>query len=281
MKHCSSSASPSTLISRSRSLSVLFVACLITLIAGCATQLAGVFPDGQRLAETAAEWAGATVQRGGARLTAERGMTLQRGDTVMTDARSYALIRFESGAEAYLAPNSRGRIGSLVDFVGEVLVKVRGAFAVRTQYITAAAKGTVFLVRSGSDGVAEVIVLEGVVGVSSNAGRWSGLDLRAGEKARLVRDQPPARSAASANELEDIGRRYDPLERAAPLSEGSAAAIGVGVAAVIGVIIHNQTKDRRPRDEPATQPGSNTVPSTNSTPTQPQRPSRNTTKPGS
>ena len=120
------------------------VMCMATVLAaGCSTTLDGVFPDGRPLAEAPVEWAGVTTQRGDKRIASEKYLPLEKGDLIQTDSRTYALIRFASGTEAYLAPNSRARIGSLDEFFGEVLAKVRGAFEVRTQYITAAAKGTV------------------------------------------------------------------------------------------------------------------------------------------
>ena len=221
------------------------VACLITLLAAaCSTTLDGAFPDGRHLARTAAEWAGITITRDGRRIAPEKYLTLQQGDRIQTDPRTYALIRFESGTEAYLAPNSGGRVGSLLEFFGEVLAKVRGSFEVQTEYITAAAKGTAFVVRATRDGQAEVIALEGVTRVSSNAGQWRAIELRPGQKARISQAQQPLQSEATPAELDDINNRYRPLEEAAPISKGAAAGTGVAITTAVGLIIHHQTKDK-------------------------------------
>ncbi len=244
------------------------VMCMATVLAaGCSTTLDGVFPDGRRLAEAPVEWAGVTIQRGEKRIASEKYLPLEKGDLIQTDSRTYALIRFASGTEAYLAPNSRARIGSLDEFFGEVLAKVRGAFEVKTQYITAAAKGTVFLVRSTGEGVAEVIALEGVISLSSTAGRWPSIDLRAGEKATVVRDQAPTQISASKAELEEIEHRYEPIEKAAPISKGTAVGTGIAIGAVVGTVIYTVTKDSHHGGNGGSGSGRGTAVPLNSSPT--------------
>jgi hypothetical protein len=82
-----------------------------------------------------------------------------------------------------------------------------------------------------------------VVGISSNTGRWRAIDLRAGQKATVVRDQAPTQSIASPQELEELTRRYGPVEKAAPISQGTAVGTGIAIGAVVATVIYVVTKD--------------------------------------
>ena len=94
----------------------------------------------------------AVVVRSGVREEAYAGMTLQPGDRIDTGPRADAVLRYASGTELVLRPNSGGRIGSLTDFVGEVFVKVKGFFSVDTTFVKAGARGTAYLVRTHAGG---------------------------------------------------------------------------------------------------------------------------------
>lgn len=213
---------------------------VISLMAGCGTTLDGAFSRGEGGGWENSRWAGLRLERAGRPLAPGRYTALQRGDYIVTDANTYALIRFEAGAEAYLAPGSSATIASLSSFLGEVLVKIerlQGRFEVKTEFITAGAKGTVFLVHAEPDGRAWVSVLQGVVRVASNAGRWPEQDLQPGERADFFRDRPPTRRPMSEPDVRDIQRRYEPLEQAAPPGKGVVIGAGLGLAVVAGVVI--------------------------------------------
>ena len=109
---------------------ILIVAMLLPTVEGCATMqpstviLDGIVVNGQRLArpdETGLVW----VTRGNLPLQVHAGMELRTGDFVVTGPNAYAVIRYPSGSEMLLRPNSRGRIGSFSEFVGELFVKVK------------------------------------------------------------------------------------------------------------------------------------------------------------
>ena len=174
---------------------VLVLAFVILCLGACATTipdttlLEAVVMDGDRAA-TPGELALVTVQRGATRLETEPGMTLQRGDRIITGPRATAVIRWPSGSEAHLYPNSRVRIGSLFDLVGEVFVRIRGRFVIETEFMRAGAEGTSFVVRAVPSGEASVIVLDGRVIVSSLRGAWAPVRLAHGDKT-ITTDHAP------------------------------------------------------------------------------------------
>jgi ferric-dicitrate binding protein FerR (iron transport regulator) len=176
---------------------ILAVGFLAICLGGCATtapttiRLDAVVIDDNRAAE-AGELALVTVQRGAARLPTEPGMTLEKGDRVTTGPGATAVIRWPSGSVAHLHPNSRARIGSLFELVGEVFVRVRGRFVLETEFVIVGAEGTSYLVRAVPSGEAEVLVLDGRVTVSSLLRAWAPVRLAPGEKT-VTEDRAPAR----------------------------------------------------------------------------------------
>ena len=91
---------------------------VVSMLMGCGTPaaaqnsitLAAVVVDGQRAAQ-ANESGLVRVYRGDRWIDGRAEMSLQPGDQVVTGPTAYALIRYPSGTEVYMRPDSRGRIG--------------------------------------------------------------------------------------------------------------------------------------------------------------------------
>jgi hypothetical protein len=231
------------------------VACTTpTPYAGAGTaRLDGIVVDGSRRAGER-EAGLAVVVRNGVREEAYAGMTLQPGDRIDTGPRADAVLRYTSGTELVLRPNSGGRIGSLSDFVGEVFVKVKGLFSVDTTFVKAGARGTAYLVRTHAGGATSVVVVEGVVDVGSTTGAWPTVPLGAGTMA-LAHPRAPQPMPANVDDLARTRDWVERVERLVPPPGGvsRSALIAIGFAAAIAAAVllsRNKGSDRG--DPPAT-----------------------------
>ncbi|WP_066342115.1 FecR domain-containing protein [Azohydromonas lata] len=212
-------------------------------LAGCETLgggpgtvvLAGVVIDGERLASAQEAAAVLRVWRGGAALPVQAGMALMPGDRVETGPRAYAVVRWPSGSEVYMRPGSAADIGSLRRAIGEFFVKVRGLFAVETDFVRAGAKGTAYLVRTGPGGSVLVTVFDGRVQVDSLQGRWLPVTMERGSTA-VAHPQAPQPVAAAPAELQQTQAWVERIEKLVPVR--SYSGLGVAITAVtIGALI--------------------------------------------
>ena len=216
-------------------------------------RLDGIVVDGTRRAGER-ESGLAIVTRNGVREEAYAGMTLQLGDRIDTGPRADAVLRYTSGTELVLRPNSGGRIGSLSDFVGEVFVKVKGFFLVDTTFVKAGARGTAYLVRTHAGGATSVVVVEGIVDVGSTTGAWPTVPLSAGTMALA---HPRAPQPMPAN-VDDLARTRDWVERVEqlvppPSGVSRSALIAIGFAAAIAAaVLLSRSKGSDRGDPPAT-----------------------------
>ena len=175
-------------------------------------------------------------------------MTLRPGDRIDTGPRADAVLRYASGTEVVLRPNSGGRIGSLTEFVGEVFVKVKGFFSVDTTFVKAGARGTAYLVRTHAGGTTSVIVIEGIVDVGSTTGAWPTVPLSAGTMT-LAHPRAPQPMPANVDDLARTRDWVDRVERLVPPPGGvsRSALIAIGFAAAIAAAIllnRNKSSDR-------------------------------------
>jgi hypothetical protein len=218
-----------------------------------AARLDGIVVDGNRLAQ-AREAGLAVVTRNGVREEAYAGMTLQPGDRIDTGPRVDAVIRYASGTELLMRPNSGGRIGSLTDFVGEVFVKVKGFFSVDTTFVKAGARGTAYLVRTYAGGTTSVVVIEGIVDVGSTTGAWPTVPLGAGTMT-LAHPRAPQPTTANVDDLARTRDWVERVERLAPPPAGISRSAIVGtiaITAVIAAILASRTKGSSDRATPPT-----------------------------
>jgi hypothetical protein len=218
-------------------------------------RLDGIVVDGSRLAQ-AREGGFVAVVRDGMRLDAHAGMSLHAGDRVETGPRADAVLRYPSGTEVIMRPNSGGRIGSLTDVIGEVFVKVKGLFSVDTTFVRAGARGTAYLVRSFPGGATSIVVFEGVVEVDSTTGAWAPVQLGAGSMA-LAHPRPPQPMPASVEELARTRDWVEHVARLDPPPDGGVSRTGViaavAIGAAIAAILASRDKDS-PREPPRAPP---------------------------
>ena len=259
----------------------VIVAMLLPTVVACTTpypesataRLDGIVVDGTRLAGAREGGLAVITRNGGAREEAYSGTALQAGDRIETGPRTYAVIRYPSGTELLMRPNSGGTIGSFSDFVGEVFVKVKGLFSVDTQFVKAGARGTAYLVHTYAGGTTEVVVVEGIVDVGSTTGAWPTVPLRAGTMT-FAHPRAPQPTAANVDELARTREWVERVERLAPPPSGVSTSTLVGaalIAAAIAAILASGGKgssgDRPPPSTTTTPPS--TPPSTTRTPTPP------------
>jgi len=224
-------------------------------------RLDGIVIDGNR-AMQGREPGLVAIMRDGFRMDGYPGLELRSGDRVDTGPQAHAVIRYPSGTELLMRPNSGGRIGSLTDFVGEVFVKVKGLFAVETTFVKAGARGTAYLVRTYQGGTAGVTVVEGAVEVGSTTGAWPSVTIGAGTMT-LAHPRAPQPMAAS---LEELARTRDWVERVEqlvppPRGVSTGAVVGaVAIAALIAAMAASSSHDRDQPRQPTPQPSRDTPP---------------------
>lgn len=225
--------------------SLLTLALLVPTLNGCVTptpreiRLAGIVVDERRRASP--DEAGLVrVVRGGQAIEGRVGMVLFPGDQIQVGPRAHAAIHYPNGSELLLRPGSSGRLGSWLKDFGEAFVRVRGFFAVQTDFVRAAAEGTAFAVRKASGGETVVTVFEGRVRCESVGGAWPAVRLGAGEMA-VAHPRPAQVQVAPASELEPIKAWVEVVERLIPppgsAASGATAAAAVGVGALLVAIL--------------------------------------------
>jgi hypothetical protein len=179
-------------------------------------------------------------------------MVLQPGDALSTGPDTAAVVSYPGGARAYVYPNSKVRIGSIIDDIGQVFVKVKGIFKVKTSFVTAGSEGTQYWVNVKADDQVKIVVVEDVVSLSSNTSAWATRSLRAGEQA-VCRGAAPALQGPA--DLAEIQRETDwvkNMDRLVPVrtSVNPWVAAGIGAAILIPLILSDH-------DKPASTPNTN------------------------
>ncbi|WP_313952548.1 FecR family protein [Accumulibacter sp.] len=202
-------------------------------VGGCAGITLNVVQNGQLV--DSGTIAGVDVIRKGVRSQAKHNMPLEAGDEVQTNAQSTVVLSFADGARVYVQPNTHVRLGSIFVFIGEVLVKVKGYFAVQTEYATAGSEGTEYLVRVDPEQRVRVVVAEDRVGVTSNSGRWTRTSIGAGQAAWLAGPNLVEVGQVSYAEVEDIRKRIRELDALAPNRSNLGTAALIGGIFAIGV----------------------------------------------
>ncbi|HPF59083.1 MAG TPA: FecR family protein [Candidatus Competibacteraceae bacterium] len=141
---------------------------------GILTEDRSADPPEYRIA-TAKEWRQVRILRGNRYLDIAPNLYLDRGDEIWTGPESAVAIRFPNGSQLYLRSGSHVRIGSIFAFAGELFVRVKGAFQVDTEFVTAGAEGTGWVMKVSPNGNTLCTVLEGRVQVASKRNYWRPL----------------------------------------------------------------------------------------------------------
>ena len=227
---------------------VLFLLCFA--VSGCASITLGVVQGGQLVDSTAI--AGVDVVRQGARAQPKHNMSLEPGDEIRTDAQSTVVLTFAEGARVYVQPNTHVRLGSIFVFIGEVLVKARGLFKVKTEYAKAASEGTEYLVRVDPDAQVRVVVAEDRVALTSNTAQWAKTWLAVGQSATIVGPDLLEVGRASSGEVEQIRTRIRNLDALVPnTSNLGTAALAAGLFAIGVGVMSSRSNDGHDSDRKA------------------------------
>ncbi len=229
----------------------LLLACLS--LAGCASLTLDVVRDDRLVAE--GDPPGVEVTRQGAPLRVAPSMALQAGDELRTDGRSTAVVSFFDGARAYVQPNSHVRLGSILVYIGEVLIKVKGYFQVDTKYATAASEGTEYLVRVEPGDRVQVTVADDRVGLASKTMRWPRNSLGVGQTAWLSGPDLIQLGLATPGEVEGIRNRMRGLDQIVPRHAGIGTVLLIGVITAGAVAIGSQARGEREHERDRQTPG--------------------------
>lgn len=135
---------------------------------------------------TPQEWRQVRVLRSDSRLNTMPRMPLNTGDEVWTGPNSAVAIRFPNGSQMYLRSNSHIKIGSVFTFFGELFVRVKGAFQVDTEFVTAGAEGTEWVMLVSPNGDTRSTVLEGRVRIASRENFWRPMLMTANNQNQIV-----------------------------------------------------------------------------------------------
>lgn len=212
-------------------------------LSGCASITLNAVQDG-RLVQ-GGTIAGVELVRQGVRSPAQDNMDLQPGDEIRTGPQTVAVLSFMDGARVFVQPATHLTIGSIFVYFGEVLVKVKGYFQVKTRYVTAGSEGTQYLVRVDPGDQLRVAVVEDRVALESRSQRWNKTILGTGQAARIDGEAPPRVDAKplSSEEVEDIRRRINDLDALVPQPANAWPLLGGAMAIGIGIGIGQYLKD--------------------------------------
>ncbi len=133
------------------------------------------------------------VTREGKHIEAEPGALLKKGDIIETGPDTSAVISFMTSGKVILRPSTRIKIlnPSLLEYFGELFVKVKGAFEIHYAYGTAGSKGTEYIVKVSRGDKVTVTVLEGAVILTSKTGAWRPVELGPREQGQMDGPRPP------------------------------------------------------------------------------------------
>lgn len=182
---------------------LLFLAAMLTV--GCATtalpppfaQLESVV-KGNRLA-SGAELQGVRVTRADTGVATVTGMGLQKGDRIVTDSSTEAVILFGDAYQVILAPDTDITILNPTIFqkIGRAVVKklkeIREKFRVETEYVNAGVEHTEFAISVDRASVVSVVVLEGEVTIESRTQTWATQTIGPRQSALVRSGQLPSR----------------------------------------------------------------------------------------
>jgi len=213
------------------------------VLSGCVTQpisvitLSGVVRNGTAYAGAVPADA-MQLTRGERTYAVVTEMELMTGDMLRTGHDTGAVISYPGGARAYVYPNTQVRIGSIIDDIGKVFVKVKGAFTVKTTFVTAGSEGTQYWVDVSTRDEAKVVVVEDTVRLESTVNAWPATQLLAGQQAQYRGRAPAALYTADPVDIRRETEWVKMMDRQVPVkmtvSKGAVlTAIAAGV--LIGI----------------------------------------------
>lgn len=183
------------------------------ILYGILTEDRSTEPPEYRIA-TPPEWRQVRILRGNRYLNIAPNLHLDQGDEIWTGPESAVAIRFPNGSQLYLRSDSHVRIGSIFAFVGELFVRVKGAFQVDTEFVTAGAEGTEWVMKVSPNGNTLCTVLEGRVRIASKRNYWRPLLVVADRQNMTRRRSRYTRmTLASQRELNEMKNWINQIDR--------------------------------------------------------------------
>ena len=230
------------------------VAC--AALAGCAPPFAQI--DGilvQTRPALPEEFGRLQVIRTGQTQDGAPGMSIEKGDTIVTAADGVAVLTLRAGWQVIFEPGTVANIENPSIFVkiGKLIIKklqeVTEALTVNSEFASAGVEGTEFVFEVTPQHAVQISVLEGRVVVRSRQARWEAITYVAGEAGAIRAGLPPAPkmlldSAAVRNirqhalEVERLVRPIVPRVTGlrAPAARDSLTTAGLRIESVVKVI---------------------------------------------
>ena len=166
------------------------------------------------------------IQQGRA-IPARADLPLKAGDELQTEPASNVILQFPGSDVVYVMPQTRVRIESIFLFVGKVVVRAKGRFAVKTEFVTAGVEGTEFSVSVDAKNTVSVGVLKGSVRLESRTGSWQPVPVKSNEVYRIPQKQPPSKDPNPQGDLDQIRQLIEEIDkrrtRVAPGAKGDAS----------------------------------------------------------
>jgi hypothetical protein len=180
-------------------------------------------------------------------------MELLIGDMLRTGHDTGAVVSYPGGARAYIYPNTQVRIGSIIDDIGKVFVRVQGYFTVRTDFVTAGSEGTEYWVNVSSREDVKVVVVKDTVRLESSAGAWPATRLLAGQQAQCRGNAPAVLSTADPADIRRETDWVEMMDKQVPVKMTvSKAAMALGAALAVGIAVGGfKSGDSRTTQQPA------------------------------
>jgi len=160
------------------------------------------------------------VIRGGETRDGAPGMSIQKGDTIMTAADGVAVLTLEAGWQVIFEPGTVAKVENPSIFVkiGKLIIKkikeVTKPLTVNTEFVSAGVEGTEFVFEVTRDSAVQIAVLEGRVVVHSPLARWDSTTYEAGEAGMInARSAPSPRRKLDPATVRDIRAHIREVEQ--------------------------------------------------------------------
>ncbi|MEE2829136.1 MAG: hypothetical protein VX498_08105, partial [Myxococcota bacterium] len=172
------------------------------------------------------------LERDGERLPAERGMTIQEGDILVTE-RGSCVVTTPEGWRVTVGEGTRLEVQTTwVQRLGTAIYRVRESFRVRVERVEVLVEGTVFRVTwDGENG--EVAVTEGIVRVRGEGGAETLV--HAGERAAFTAASAGGAGALTASERVALATQERQLASANGGFRSRAGRLRIGLGGGIAI----------------------------------------------
>jgi hypothetical protein len=154
----------------------------------------------------------AVIQQGRA-IPARADLPLKTGDELQTEPASTVILHFPGSDEVYVLSQTRVRIDSIFVFHGEIFVRAKGRFAVKTEFATAGVEGTEFWVSVDAKSTVSVGVFKGRVRLESRTGLWRPVRVTRNEVFRIPQEQPPSKDPNPQDDLDRIRQLIEEIDK--------------------------------------------------------------------